>query len=66
MWKWNKNIKNPKWAFMNIVMKLPGSRKSGEILDQLCLASQVLCYIDLFSYQNTRYHKKQKDYEKSL
>jgi hypothetical protein len=34
MWKWiKKNIKNPKWAFMNEVMKPPGSKEGEEILD---------------------------------
>jgi hypothetical protein len=46
IWKWIKNIKNPKWAFMNTVMKSPGSKKGWEILDYLRLPSQVLCYTD--------------------
>lgn len=51
---------------MSTAMKPPGSKKGWEILDYLSLASQILCYMDLVSYQNTRYHKKHKDYGKSM
>lgn len=52
MWKWIKNRKNPKWLSINTVTKPPSSKKGWEILDYLSLASQVLCYMDLVSYQN--------------